>query len=71
MSTKTELTGCGCLIVLALMAVFIPIQGWVLMWCWNAIMPALFDLPMMTHGQGMIALVLLSLIGGYFKSSSK
>lgn len=67
--------GKGCdavIIVLLIIAVVIFIQAWIVQLLWNAIIPEFWtNAPILTYWQSLGCCILLSIMGGYFRSSSK
>lgn len=54
------------LIVLVVIAC-LSLGGWITMWAWNLIMPALFHLPQITWLMGIAINILIGLIKPVFK----
>lgn len=51
--------------------VFGLLFGWVLVWLWNALMPAIFGLPTITFWQGVGLFILAKILFGGFSSHSE
>jgi hypothetical protein len=59
----------GCLAIFAAVAVLYLIVSFVWMVAWNAVVAGVFDGPTMDMAQSFFSLVLLTLIGGAFRST--
>lgn len=62
--------GLTCLAIIALMTAWFLIGGFILMLAWNAFLPPLFGVPVIAYWQAVAGLVLLTLIGGAFRSNT-
>ncbi len=55
-------------LVMAIMAVaFLALFGFIVMWLWNALMPPLFHLPVLTYWQAVGLLILAKIFFGGFR----
>ena len=74
MSKLTDLSGClglgfGIILVYVIVNLFI---GWIFMSLWNWLLPLIWTAaPIFTFWQAFGVVMLLTIIGGFFKSNSK
>lgn len=60
----------SCLIVLALVTALDFLWAWILELLWNWLVPLLFHGPAITYWEAFGLILLLTLIGGFFRSAS-
>ena len=74
MSKLTNLSGClglafGIILIYVLANLFV---GWLFMSLWNWLLPLICtDAPILTFGQAFGIVILLTIMGSFFKSNSK
>lgn len=59
-----------CLVTAIILTAFDFLWAWLLMLLWNWVVPDVFHGPMLTYWQAFVGVLLLSLIGGFFKGST-
>lgn len=66
-----DITVLGCALLFVFWFLFSLLIASVFQNLWNWLMPSLLDLPVITFWQAYGLTMLLSLVGGFFKGSSK
>lgn len=70
---KKELLGddvfVGCMAMLLVTPLIVAVQAWLLKWAWQLVVVPVFGLAPITMWQSVAVCVILSIVGGAFKSS--
>lgn len=59
----------GCLAIIAIIIAWLGLAALILTWAWNVLVPTTFNGPHLDYGAAFAAVIILSLVGGFFRST--